>query len=283
MAKILKGSLVCKKLSDELQQKKEELLRTGIVPTLAIVRLGNREADLSFEKSVVKRSEKNGIKVNRFVLPENCSKIRLMDLIRSINEDTKIHACIILRPLPDPGMEAEVCDLLSPKKDVDGVTNASILKLFMGQENGFKPCTAEACMEILKFYGYDLKGKKVVILGRSMVIGKPVAMLCLSENATITICHSKSENLPDICKDSDFLISATGHAGLVTKEFTNSRQVIIDVGINFDSQGKLCGDVLFSETEPICRAITPVPGGVGVVTGQILIKHVIEAAWDAES
>ena len=257
MAEILKGSPVAAKLTEELIVRREKL---NFVPTLSIFRIGEKQSDLSYENGALKRCEKIGINVKKFILPENSSKDEILNTLTEINNDKSIHGCLMFRPLSDKKLEAEACKLIADK-DAD-----------------FPPCTAQACIEILDFYGVELEGKNVVVVGRSEVIGKPVAMLLLNRNATVTICHSKTKNLPEICKRSDIIIAAIGKAKFINSNFVSQGQIIIDVGINVDENGKLCGDVDFDDVENIVAKITPVPGGVGAVTTSVLAKHVIEAA-----
>ena len=214
------------------------------------------------------------IDVKKFILPDASN---VLDAIKNINDDKNIHGCLMLRPLPDKNIEKAACEILCPEKDVDCMTEKSLAKIFIGGA-GFAPCTAQACMELLDFYGVELEGKNAAVVGRSLVIGKPVSMLLQNKNATVTMCHSRTKNLAEICKNSEIIIAAIGKANFIDKNFTAPGQIIVDVGINLDADGKLCGDVNFSEAEPIVKAITPVPAGVGAVTTAVLAKHVIEAA-----
>ena len=167
---------------------------------------------------------------------------------------------------------------LDPKKDMDGITDGSMTAVYAGTKGGYPPCTAAACVALLKHYNIPIKGKRVVVIGRSLVIGKPVSLLLLAEHATVTICHSRSENLPEICREADILVVAAGKAGMVGAESVRAGQVVLDVGIHVGADGNLCGDTRFAEVEPVVEAITPVPGGVGTVTSTILASHVVEAA-----
>jgi len=276
MAQILKGAPVAAALSEGLMKRAEDLRSSGISPALAILRVGERPEDVSYETGAVKRCEKIGIQVKRFPLPASCGQEALLNAVREINGDSAIHGCLVLRPLPSQADEAAVCALLSPEKDVDCMTDRSLAGLFTGK--GCPPCTAQACIELLDYYGVRLQGKRVVVIGRSLVIGKPVSMLLQARDATVTMCHTKTVDLPAVCRDAEVLIAAAGKAGLVDRRFTAPGQTIVDVGINVDEHGKLCGDVNFSEVEPVVEAITPVPAGVGSVTTAVLAKHVIEAA-----
>ena len=282
MAEILKGAPVAAALSEELITRAETLKQAGTVPTLAILRVGERPDDISYETGTMKRCDKIGIAVKRFLLPEDCTKEQILDTIRRINGDSSIHGCLMFRPLPDKDMEDAACALLAAEKDVDGMTSGSLASVFTGKGAGFPPCTAQACIEMLDHYGYALKGKRVTVIGRSLVIGKPVAMMLQQRHATVTMCHTRTVDMPSVCRGAEIVIAAAGKAGVVDKAFATPGQVVVDVGINVDENGKLCGDVKFDEVEPAVAAITPVPGGVGAVTTAVLAKHVIEAAEKAQ-
>lgn len=278
MADILKGGPVAAALSEELKARAEKLTQAGTVPTLAILRVGERPDDISYENGAMKRCDKIGVAVKRFLLPGDCTKQQLLDAIREINGDGSIHGCLMFRPLPDKAMEDAACALLAPEKDVDCMTAGSLASVFTGKGAGFPPCTAQACIELLDHYGVTLTGKRAVVIGRSLVIGKPVAMMLQKRNATITMCHTRTVDMPCVCREAEIVIAAAGKAGIVDRSFAAPGQVVVDVGINVDENGKLCGDVNFDEVEPVVAAITPVPGGVGAVTTAVLTKHVIEAA-----
>lgn len=278
MAQILKGAPVAAALSEQLIHRTESLKSAGIVPTLAILRVGERPDDISYETGAMKRCEKIGIQVKRFLLSADCRQEELLDTIRQINEDDTIHGCLMFRPLPNKSDEAEACTLLVPEKDVDCMTSGSLASVFTGKGAGYPPCTAEACVELLNHYGIPLRGKRVAVIGRSLVIGKPVSMMLQSRDATVTMCHTKTVDMPAVCRNAEIIIAAAGKAGVVDERFASPGQVILDVGINVDEEGMLCGDVKFDVVEPVVEAITPVPAGVGAVTTAILAKHVIEAA-----
>ena len=282
MAEILKGAPVAAALSEELITRAEKLKEAGCVPTLAILRVGERPDDISYETGAMKRCDKIGIAVKQFLLPADCTKEQLLDTIREINADDSIHGCLMFRPLPDKDMEAAACALLAPEKDVDCMTAGSLASVFTGKGAGYAPCTAQACIELLDHYGIELTGKRAAVIGRSLVIGKPVSMMLQQRNATVTMCHTKTVDMPAVCRDAEIVIAAAGKAGVVDGAFAAPGQVIVDVGINVDENGKLCGDVKFDAVEPIVKAITPVPAGVGSVTTAVLAKHVIEAAEKAQ-
>ena len=278
MAELLKGLPAANALTEDLILRTAALKDKKIIPTLAIVRVGARPDDISYETGARKRCAKVGIGVRQFLLGEDCTRDELLDVIREINADASIHGCLLFRPLPDRDMEEAACALLAPEKDVDGMTAGSLARVFTGKGAGYPPCTAEACMELLDHYGTDPEGKHVAVIGRSLVIGKPVSMMLQSRNATVTMCHTKTKNLADLCKSAEILVVAAGKAGVVGREFAAPGQVVIDVGIHVNDEGKLRGDVDFEAVEPIVDAITPVPGGVGSVTTAVLAKHVVEAA-----
>lgn len=275
---ILRGKEVAAALAQTLTKNVQTLGRSGITPTLAILRVGERTGDMVYERGATSRCEALGVEVRNVTLPGDCSQERLMEAIRTINGDDSIHGCLLLRPLPEQLDEQAACEALRPEKDVDGITSGALAGVFVDGGAGFPPCTAQACIEILDHYGYDLRGRRAVVVGRSLVIGRPVAMMLLRRDATVTICHSRTADLAEECRRAKFLIAAVGRAGIVDGRCIAPGQVVIDVGINDNGQGGLCGDVAFDEAETVAEAITPVPGGVGAVTTAVLAKHVIAAA-----
>lgn len=281
MAELLKGAPVAATLTENLLQRTNALRDRGVIPTLAILRVGARPDDLSYETGAMKRCDKIGIAVRQFLLPEDCTKEQLLDAVREINADDSIHGCLMFRPLPDKEMEDAACALLAPEKDVDGMTVGSLATVFAGKGVGYPPCTAQACMELLEYYNIPLQGKRVTVIGRSLVIGKPVSMMLQARNATVTMCHTKTVELAKTCRDAEILVVAAGKAGVIDADFVSPGQTVVDVGIHVNSEGKLCGDVQFDAVEPVVTAITPVPGGVGGVTTAVLAKHVVEAAEKA--
>lgn len=280
MAEILKGAPVAKALTEANRERAEKLKEAGIEPALAIIRLGENPSDLSYERGAIKRAEKTGIRVVQHVLPETASQEELLGEIEKINRDDSIHGVLMFRPLPGHIDEKTVCEALDPAKDMDGITSGSMAGVFMENGMGYPPCTASAVMEIFDYYGIELKGKKVTVFGRSLVIGKPVAMMTMGRHATITVCHSRTsqEDFARAGREADIVIAALGRARMIGPEKLGRDQVIIDVGINVDEEGSLCGDVDFDKAEPLAKAITPVPAGVGSVTTAVLMKHVIQAA-----
>ena len=289
MAKRLLGKEVNEALVAALQARTAALKEKGVTPTLAILRLGENPSDLSYEKGATKRAEEVGVAVKNFVLPETATKEEVLAVIDQVNADDSIHGVLMFRPLPKhlKNDQNEICNRLDPKKDVDCMTHLSNAGVFEGLNDlGYAPCTPAACMEILDFYGIDCKGKNAVVIGRSLVVGKPAAMMLMGKNATVTVCHTRTVNTAEICRNADIVVSAAGVLNSLTKDFVRPGQVVIDVSINWDENkpnargglGAIAGDAVFAEVEPIVEAITPVPGGVGSVTTSVLMKHVIEAA-----
>lgn len=281
MAQLWKGAPVAAALTKALTSRCHALKAAGVAPTLAIVRLGQRPDDISYETAAIKRCKKIGVAVKQFLLPQACSRAELTAIIEHINVDPAIHGCLVLRPLPDREMEELACAKLAPEKDVDGMTAAALTTVFTGSGAGYPPCTAQACVELLDHYGVDLTGKQVAVIGRSLVIGKPVSMLLQAKNATVTMCHTKTADLPSVCRNADIVVAAAGRAGLVTADCAAPGQILLDVGISVDADGRLRGDVDFGSVESVVSAITPVPGGVGSVTTTVLCRHVIQAAEKA--
>ena len=278
MANVLLGKDVADQMSEELIERAARLRENGVEPTLAIVRVGEEGDDLAYERGALKRAEKVGVKVCVRTLPLDVSQEAILQEIEGINADPAIHGCLMFRPLPSHLDEQTICDTLVPEKDIDGISSASMAGVFMGSGKGFAPCTAKASMAVLKHYGIPVKGARATVIGRSLVIGRPVAMMLLQEHATVTICHTRTVDLESITRASDIIIACAGKAEMVTAPMVAEGQTIIDVGINVTEDGRLSGDVAFDEVEPIVANITPVPRGVGSVTTTVLMQHVIEAA-----
>lgn len=278
MATILKGAPVVAAMNEANAARCEALKAKGITPTLAVVRVGEREDDLSYERGVITRCGKVGVAVKQYLLPADATQEQLLDIIHGINEDQSIHGCLLFRPLPKQFDDRTVRAALAPEKDIDGITDGSLAGVFTNTAIGYPPCTAQACLEILKYYNVPLSGKRAVVVGRSLVVGKPAAMMLDRENATVTICNSRTQNLPALCKEADIVVVAMGKMGFIGGDCLREGQVVVDVGIHVNEEGKLCGDVRFAEAEPVVEAITPVPGGVGTVTTSVLVSHVVDAA-----
>ena len=278
MSVIMKGSEVAASMKEELLSEIEKLGQHGIVPGLGIVRVGTRPDDLAYEHGAVKKLEGMGIRCRVFDFPETISQADFEKGFSSVNDDPTIHGILLFRPLPKHLDEEAVKRIINPLKDVDCMSPVNIAKVFSGDETGFAPCTPEAVMEVLAHYGIDLQGKRVTVMGRSMVVGKPLSMLLLKKNATVTICHTKTKNLVETCSNAEIIIAAAGKAKVVTHYLVAENAMVVDVGINVDDEGKLCGDVDYDSVAPKASYITPVPGGVGTVTSSVLAKHVVRAA-----
>lgn len=278
MAELLKGAPVAKAITLDLTERAAKLAQKGVVPTLTIVRVGNRPDDISYEKGAIKRCAACGVAVRRRILPESADTAQLLALMTELNNDKGVHGVLLFRPLPKHINESAVCAALDPAKDMDGITEGSMAGIFSGSGKGYPPCTAQACIEILDHYGIEIAGKRATVMGRSNVIGKPVAMLLLKRNATVTICHTKTKEPEKVCSEAEILIAAAGKAGVIGKNHVSQGQVVLDVGINVTDDGKITGDVDFEAAEPVVAAITPVPAGVGSVTTAVLAKNVVTAA-----
>ena len=289
MAKLLLGKEVTDALNANLMERTAALREKGVAPTLGIIRVGADPSDLSYEKGATARAALVGVEVKKFELPADATKEDVLAVIDQVNADASIHGVLMFRPLPKhlKADQNEICNRLDPKKDVDCMTHMSNAGVFEGLKDlGYAPCTPAACMEILDFYGIDCKGKNAVVIGRSLVVGKPAAMMLMERNATPTICHTRTVNVADVCKKADIIVSAAGVLNSLTADFVSPGQIVIDVSINWDEnkinakggKGGIAGDAKFDEVEPIVAAITPVPGGVGSVTTSVLMKHVVEAA-----
>ena len=271
---LLYGADTAEKIKAEISEKLSEL--KGYIPTLGIVRIGSNSADISYEKGAVKKMESLSLKTKVFEFDENISSEDFIEEFKKINEDNEIDGILLFRPLPEHIDEKKVIEVLDERKDLDGISYKNIAKVFAGDESGFAPCTAKAVIKILESNNIELEGKNVVVLGRSMVIGKPVAMLAIQKNATVTLCHSKTVDLKKVCKNADVLIVAIGRAKMINDDYIGEDAVVIDVGINF-FEGKLCGDVDLENVKNAAMA-TPVPKGVGAVTTSVLAQHLVIAA-----
>lgn len=277
---VLKGAEVSAKIKEEAAEMMKLLAAAGEsrVPTAAIVRVGERPDDLSYERNAMKRIEAFGMEARSFAFPSDISEDEFIEEFRKINEDPEIDGILLFRPLPSHIDGRRFETLIDPGKDLDGISPINSAKIFAGESDGFAPCTAEAVMEVLKAFEVPVSGARAVVVGRSMVVGRPLAMLLLRENATVTVCHTKTKDLKAVCREADILVAAAGKAGMVTKDFAAEGAVVIDVGINVDENGNLCGDVLWEGLEERASMATPVPGGVGAVTTAVLAKHLAQAA-----
>ena len=278
--RILKGADASAAIKIQVAEGLERL--KGKVPKLGIIRVGERADDKSYERGAVKRMESFGLRVQSYVYPEKISHEDFEKEFRTINEDPDVADILLLRPLPGQISEKQIENMIDPAKDLDGISPANIAKVFAGDSTGFAPCTAEAVVEMLKAAGISISGKRITIVGRSMVVGRPLSMLLLQENATVTICHTRTRELAGACRSAEILVAAAGKAGMIDQSFVGKDAVVIDVGINVDEKGRLCGDVDFDSITEIASMATPVPGGVGAVTTAVLAKHLVRAAGLAQ-
>lgn len=275
---LLKGKPVADNIKNDILDAVDASKKSGLdLPKIAILRVGNRPDDIAYESRVLKNCAELGILSEVVAVDDNINMVDFGKTLATLNDDPKIHGILIFRPLPDQLDNDVVCGMILPDKDIDCMSPVNAAKIFAGDSDGIPPCTPEAVIEILKYYQYDLSGKNVVIVNRSMVLGKPLAMLFLNENATVTICHSKTKELSSITTNADIVVTGVGKAKYFRKEFFSAHSIIIDVGINLDEENNLCGDVDFDSVSESVAAITPVPGGVGTVTSMILLNHVIKS------
>ena len=278
MSILMKGADVAKTMKEDLTGEARRLKDRGILPSLTIVRVGARPDDLAYERGARKRMEMIGIECKVVELPETITQAEFEKTFFKINEDPKVHGILLFRPLPGHLDEGPVVSRINPLKDVDCMCPVNIAKVFSGDETGHAPCTPEAVMEMLDYYKIDPRGKKVTVIGRSMVVGKPLSMLLLKRHATVTICHTRTKDLSATCREAEILVAAAGKARMVTADMIGDGAVVVDVGINVDAKGNLCGDVDFNAAEPVTSYISPVPRGVGSVTSSVLANHLLKAA-----
>lgn len=278
MAEKLKGADVVAALNEKMIADVTELKGKGVTPTLAIMRVGENGADISYEKGAMKRCETIGVSVVNVILPADVTQDDYIKKLEELNTDDSVHGILLFRPLPAHISDDLVRKTLNPAKDIDGVTDMSLGGMFSESGVGYPPCTAQACMEILDYYNIECKGKRVTMIGSSLVVGKPAATMLINRWSTVQVCHIFTKDTPAAARNAEILIVAVGKAGLVTKDYLSPGQIVIDVGINVNAEGKLCGDVNAEDAEGIVQAITPVPGGVGTVTTSVLVSHVVDAA-----
>lgn len=271
----LRGAEVSEKLKVQVQEGLSEL---GRIPRLAIVRVGERPDDISYEKGAVKKMDAFGLEVVKYTFPENISDREFKVAFREINENPDVDGILVLRPLPEQIVQEDIDRMIHPLKDLDGISPVNIAKVFSGDNTGFAPCTAEAVMDILRLNDIPVAGRRAVIVGRSMVVGRPLAMLFLQENATVTVCHTRTVDLPEICRSAQILVAAAGCAKMVDRTYVGEGAIVVDVGINVDENGHLCGDVDFEDIREQASMATPVPGGIGSVTTAVLAKRLVNAA-----
>ena len=279
---LLKGAPVADAIDMKSMESVRQLRGRGISPCLAIVRVGDRADDIAYEKSAIKRAEKVGVVARLVTLPSDIDEGSLTDHIERLDED--VHGILLFRPLPKGLDERKICDKISATKDIDGITMGSMARVYSGYGDGFAPCTARACMEMLQHYDIDLIGKNVAVIGRSLVIGRPVAMMLMHSDATVTICHSKTVDIKKVTKAADIVIAAMGQAESIDRQYLRDGQIVLDVGINYsDEKQKLVGDINMDDIQDMNLSVTPVPGGVGAVTTAVLVAQVVEAAEKVNS
>ena len=267
-----------KSIKTEMAQKVRTLADNGSRPKLSIIRVGARPEDISYERGIMKNCEGLGIGCEVTALPEDISSESFMEKLETANKDENIHGILVFRPLPAHIDEDKARHMISPAKDIDCMNPYNLAKVFEGDSSGFEPCTPAAVMEIIKYFGINLKGENVAVIGRSMVVGKPLSMMLLKENATVTICHSRTKDIKSIVSRADIVVAALGKARAIGADYIKPGAIVIDVGVNGAPEGGICGDVDFDKVKDIASKITPVPGGVGAVTTLVLLKHVVEAA-----
>lgn len=302
MAKLLRGKPVADAVVANARARADALMWRGVRPTLAVVRVGADPGDLSYERTLAKRAEAAGVGVQVQALPADASQEQLEAALAAVNADASVHGCLLFRPLPAGLDEAAACALIAPAKDVDGITRASLASVLAGDAllpsasgpcggaagagdalapssaAGFAPSTAEACVRLLDFYDVPLSGARVTVVGRSLVVGRPLALLLTARDATVTLCHSRTRDVPSACRAADVVVLATGRARAFDGSFFREGQTVLDVGVNFDETGAMCGDADVSSVEPVVAALTPVPGGIGSVTTAVTLEHVVAAA-----
>lgn len=273
----LTGKPVVEYLRGNIKARVAELKERNIVPTILIIRVGNKEDDVFYERSILKNCSLLGIEGRVNELPKNVLMEELTKIIEDANDDNSIHGIMMFRPLPEHLNQKEILEKMNPKKDIDGMTPVSLEKIFEGDDSGFSPCTPKAVIEMLKYYDIPLQGSNVVVAGRSLVVGKPLAMLLLKENATVTICHSKTKNMSSITSNADIVVAAIGKAKFMNEEYFTESSIVIDVGVNDDGNGKICGDVDYDNTFGKVKALSPPTGGVGTITTTILLEQAVKA------
>lgn len=277
MAEVLKGNVVANQIKENMKKRIADLEKEGKFPTLGIIRLGNNPGDVSYEKSIIKNCDAIGIKSKVYEKDVSMTTEELIKLMKELNNDDSISGILLFRPLPKHIDEEAIRNAISPEKDVDCMHPLNLEKIFEGNMDGFAPCTPKAAMEILNYNNIPLEGKNVVVVNRSMVVGKPLVMMLLEKNATVTICHSRTKNLDEITRNADVVVTALGKAKFFDKKYFNEKSVVIDVGVSLDENGKLSGDVNYDDVVDFVDKVTPVPGGVGSVTTTILLNQVVQA------
>ncbi|EAG8963619.1 bifunctional methylenetetrahydrofolate dehydrogenase/methenyltetrahydrofolate cyclohydrolase FolD [Listeria monocytogenes] len=277
MGEIIDGKKLAKEIQEKVTREVAELVKEGKKPGLAVVLVGDNQASRTYVRNKQKRTEEAGMKSVLIELPENVTEEKLLSVVEELNEDKTIHGILVQLPLPEHISEEKVIDTISYDKDVDGFHPVNVGNLFIGKDS-FVPCTPAGIIELIKSTGTQIEGKRAVVIGRSNIVGKPVAQLLLIENATVTIAHSRTKDLPQVAKEADILVVATGLAKFVKKDYIKPGAVVIDVGMDRDENNKLCGDVDFDDVVEEAGFITPVPGGVGPMTITMLLANTLKAA-----
>ena len=277
MAIRIEGKLLAARVKERVAAGVKELKEKGIEPCLAVIMVGENPASQVYVKGKVKDCAECGIKSLEIHLPAETTQEELLQKLAELAGDAGVHGLLVQLPLPAHIDEKTVIEAIPPQKDVDGFTAVNVGRMMIGEEC-FLPCTPAGCMEMIRSTGISISGKNAVVIGRSNIVGKPAAMLLLRENATVTICHSRTENLKQVCANADILVAAVGRAGFVTGDMVKPGAVVIDVGINRNAQGKLCGDVDYDAAAEKAGYITPVPGGVGLMTRAMLMQNTLQAA-----
>ena len=279
---LLQGAPVAQAIYEKAAKTSASLSEQGVTPVVALVRVGENPADISYENSIKKNMAKGGVSAVTAALSQSATTEQVLETIQTLNESPIVHGIMLFRPMPEQIDGEAIRHAIHPAKDVDGITDMSLGGVFTGSGIGYAPCTAQAVVEMMDYYGIELQGRSVAVVGRSLVIGRPLAMLLTQRDATVTLCHSRTPKLSEVTRKADIVVTATGRAKAYGPEYFASHQTVIDVGINDDpATGKLCGDVDFGTVATKVSAITPVPGGVGSVTTSVLVSHVVQAAKKA--
>lgn len=274
----LRGKAVAESITAAASESIKELKQKGVSPKLAVIRVGNKPDDLAYERGILKRFGDAGCDHEVFELDIACSQKELDDVFDRCNSDKDIHGILVFRPLPKNLSDEHMRKTIDPDKDIDAMGTLNQASLYSGDPSAYAPCTAKAVMELIKFYDIPLTGKRVTVVGRSLVIGKPVALMLTNANATVTVCHTKTQDLASELKRADIIVSAAGAAKMIKADMVGEGQIIIDVGVDTDDEGKMSGDVDYAAVAPKADMITPVPGGVGAVTTSILLSYTVEGA-----
>lgn len=274
---LLKGNIVAEKIQISVRQKVDELSQENIIPKLAIIRVGNKADDIWYQNSILKKCKGMGISAHIYEFEDNISNSEFINTFNLINSNEEIDGILLLRPIPSHLDEEYIKENIDQRKDIDGIGYKNMAKLYANSNIYIPPCTSDAVIEILDYYGINVSGKRIVVLGRSLVIGRPLSLQLLHKNATVVLCHSKTNDIKELCKSSDIIVSCIGKAKFLNEEYVLPNSIVIDVGINEDENGNLCGDVDFALVSEVVQSITPVPGGIGLITSTILCRNVVNS------